>query len=82
MKSTKKCTRSSADKEQKEILVASVARWEHLRRLIVQERKCMDFGEAIEQFSEKQEMLATDGEQGVSAKKMLQKGFRSRSSRS
>ena len=44
----------------KEILVASVARWEeHLRMLTVQERECLDLSEAIEQLSEKQELLVT-----------------------
>ena len=38
----------------KEILVAGVARWEHLRLLIVLDAKCLDLGEAIEQLSEKQ----------------------------
>ena len=39
----------------KEILVASVARWEeHLRMLIVPERRCLDLSDAVEQLSEKQ----------------------------
>ena len=54
----------------KGILVASVARWEeHLRMLTVLERKCLDLSEAIEQLSEKQELLATLME----SKKSLQK---------
>ena len=48
----KDCSRSSVD--------ASVARWEeHLRMLTVLERKRLDLSEATEQFSEKQELLAT-----------------------
>ena len=36
-----------------------MARWEeHLRLLIVLERKCLDLGEATGQLSEKQELLA------------------------
>ena len=55
----------------KEILVASVERWEeHPRMLKVLERECLDFSEAIEQLSEKQELLATLME----SKKCLQKG--------
>ena len=54
----------------KEILVASVATWEeHLRMLIVLEQKCLDLSEAIQQLSEKQELLATLME----SKKSLQK---------
>ena len=41
-------------------MVASVARWEeHLRMLIVLERKCLDLREAVEHLSEEQELLAT-----------------------
>ena len=55
----KKCSSSSGDKGAKEILVASVARWEeHLRMLTVLERECLDLSEAIEHLSEKQELLA------------------------
>ena len=54
----------------KEILVDSVARWEeHLRILIVLERRCLDLSEAVGQLSEKQELLATLME----SKKSLQK---------
>ena len=52
----------------KEILVASVARWEeHPRMRIVLERKCLDLSETVEQLSEKQESFS-DGEQEESAK--------------
>ena len=61
---SKNCSRSSTD--------ASVARWEeHLRMLTVLERKCLDLSEAIEQLSEKQELLATLME----SKKSLQKSW-------
>ena len=44
----------------KEILVASMARWEeHLTMLMILERECSDLSEAILQLSEKQELLAT-----------------------
>ena len=44
----------------KEILVAKVARWEeHLRMLVGLERDCLDLSEAMEQLSEKQELLTT-----------------------
>ena len=55
----------------KEILVASVARWEeHLRMLMVQGRERLDVSEAIGHLSERQELLATLME----SKKCLQKG--------
>ena len=55
----------------KEILVASVARWEvHLRMLTVLERECLDLSEAIGQLSEKQELLATLMESKVSLQKV------------
>ena len=58
-----------------EILVASMAKWEVL---IVLERECLDLGEAIENLSEKQELLANLME----GKRSLQKVARRRSSRS
>ena len=66
----------------KEILVASVAIWvEHLRMLIVMERRCLDLSEAIER--EAKIVGHSDGEQEVCVqKKTLPMDFRSRSSRS
>ena len=54
----------------KEVLVASVARWEeHLRMLTVLERERLELSEAIENLCEKQELLATL----MGSKKCLQK---------
>ena len=54
----------------KEIMIASVARWEeHLRILTVLDRECLDLSEASENLSERRDLLATLME----SKKCLQK---------
>ena len=59
-----------------EILVACVARWEeHLRMLIVLERKCTDLSEANEQLSEKQVLLTTLMESTKSLQKVALEEF-------
>ena len=41
-----------------DFLVATVARWdEHERLLVIQEKKCQDLCQAVEQMSERQELL-------------------------
>ena len=59
-----------------EIMVASMARWKkHLRLLIVLEREGLDFSEAIEHLSEKQELLATLMESKMSLQKVAPEEF-------
>ena len=54
-----------------EILVASMARWkEHLGMLVVLERECLAFREAVEHLNEKQEVLTVLMEGKMSMQKV------------
>ena len=60
----------------KEIMIASVARWEeHMRMLIVLERRCLKLDVAVGQMSERQELLAALMESKKSLQKEAPKEF-------
>ena len=79
MKDIDDCSRLSVGKEQNEILVASVARWEeHQMMLIRLEQKCQELCQVIEQMSERQELLAALMESKKSPQKEAPEEFHRR----